>query len=233
MSIDQFHITLTPYHISWMIKIILSTLIGSIIGFEREKLKRPAGLRTHILVSIGSTLVTIANTQLVYDLSVTGMANVNPARYGAAVISGIGFLGAGTIIKSNGHIKGLTTAASIWGTACIGIVIGHGYYYMGIFSAITFLVVLEIFMRFEYLFHINNPHLYMDICIQNSEGVIGRIGHELNAMNIDIINISITHGDDNKNHILVHIQYNKRYNEQDILDKISKIDGVDMINKQI
>ncbi len=231
MSTDWFNIPIPPEYIGWIIKIIIATCLGALIGFERERLKRPAGLRTHILVTIGATLVTLANTQLALDMQ--GIATVNPARYGAAVISGIGFLGAGTIIKANGNIKGLTTAASIWGTACIGIVIGHGYYAMGIFSTVTVVIVLESFIRLEALFHRKNPQLYMDICIQNDEGVIGRIGDQLNAIRANIVTMSINSQKDGLNHLIIHIRHANNYTENQILELMSRISGVQSVKKTL
>ncbi len=231
MSTDWFNIPIPPEFINWIVKILISTCLGALIGFERERLKRPAGLRTHILVTIGATLVTLANTQLAMDFQ--GITTVNPARYGASVISGIGFLGAGTIIKSNGNIKGLTTAASIWGTACIGIVIGHGYYGMAIFSAIAIVIVLESFIRLESLFHSHIRHFHMDIYIEKQEGIISKIGDKLAEMNADIITMSINSQNDKLNHLATHIRHTNSHNEYEIFENISKISGVKTIKKTL
>lgn len=116
---------------STLIKLILAMSIGGIIGFERQSSKRPAGLKTHILVTLGSTLVMI--------LSKEGFEGGDPARLAAQVVSGVGFLGAGTILVRGKSIYGLTTAASLWICACIGLAIGIGFYMEAV---ITLLVVL-------------------------------------------------------------------------------------------
>src|SRR5690606_893530 len=109
-------------------------LLGGLIGIEREIGNRPAGFRTHTLVCIGSSLVMLTSEFLIgayADISIP-----DPARLGAQVISGIGFLGAGTIIKDGSRVRGLTTAASLWVVACIGIAIGAGFYWGAIVAAV-------------------------------------------------------------------------------------------------
>ena len=109
---------------SILLRLLMAVLCGGIIGFERGRAGRPAGLRTHILVCLGSTLAILTN-QYVYETYQIS----DPTRLGAQVISGIGFLGAGTIIVTGRHqVKGLTTAAGLWATACMGLAIGIGFY---------------------------------------------------------------------------------------------------------
>lgn len=115
-----------------IIKLILAVILGLLIGFEREKSHKPAGLRTHILVALGSTLITIVSISFVAD----------PARITAAIITGIGFLGAGTIIAAGRNVIGLTTAASLWVMAAIGIAVGVGDFVLAIISALIVLFVL-------------------------------------------------------------------------------------------
>ena len=107
-----------------ILRLVLSVLLGGIIGFERGRAGRPAGLRTHILVCLGSTMAIMTN-QYIFQVYGTG----DPSRMASQVISGIGFLGAGTIIVTGRHqVKGLTTAAGLWATACMGLAIGIGFY---------------------------------------------------------------------------------------------------------
>ena len=111
--------------ISIIFRLLLATLFSGIIGFERGTKKRPAGFRTHILVCIGATMVMITSQYMIDILKV----QTDPTRLGAQVISGIGFLGAGTIIViGRNQVKGLTTAAGLWTCACIGLAIAVGFY---------------------------------------------------------------------------------------------------------
>ncbi len=120
-----------------IIRILLAAVLGSIIGLERGRKHRPAGVRTHTLVCVASALVMVTNEQLMLAHG-TG----DPVRMGAQVISGIGFLGAGTILTDRqNRIKGLTTAAGLWASACIGLAVGGGFYIGGIVAAILILVI--------------------------------------------------------------------------------------------
>lgn len=113
-----------------IIKLLLAVIVGGLTGYERERSNQFAGFRTHILVSIGSCITSIIGLELFNVYS--NVSAMDPARLPAQVLSGIGFLGAGAILKNSNGIRGLTTAAGIWTTACIGIAIGYGQYVLGI-----------------------------------------------------------------------------------------------------
>lgn len=106
-------------------KLGLAVLLSGIIGFEREHSHRPAGFRTHILVAVGSTLIMLTSVYIAKKYE--GQMNVDITRMSGQVVSGIGFLGAGTILREGFSVKGLTTAASLWAVSCIGIAIGAGF----------------------------------------------------------------------------------------------------------
>ena len=113
----------TEYVATTLLRLLVAALCGGLIGIERGRRNRPAGLRTHMLVCIGSALVMLTNQQIAAD------GGGDPTRLAAQVISGVGFLGAGTIlIDSQNKVRGLTTAAGLWVCACIGIAVGAGYY---------------------------------------------------------------------------------------------------------
>lgn len=124
-----------------VIRIALTLLLSGIIGLERERHSKPAGLRTHILVCIGANLIMLTSL-----LMAQKYGDISPSRMAAQVVSGIGFLGAGTIIVSRGLVKGLTTAASLWAVAGIGLAVGAGFYQGAVittFSIISTLLVFE------------------------------------------------------------------------------------------
>ena len=117
-----------------VIRLLLAFALGAVIGFERERVDKPAGLRTHILVSLGSCLFTI--------LSLTAFPGSDPARVAAYVVAGIGFIGAGTILQTRERIVGITTAASLWVAASIGMAAGAGFYILAIITtAIAYLTL--------------------------------------------------------------------------------------------
>ena len=123
--IDLGSLILSPMDI--LMRLLCAMIVGTVIGLEREYTHRPAGLRTHILVSLGACAVMITG-QLIFCQYRPFGSTADPARLAAQVISGVGFLGAGTIMREGVNVKGLTTAASLWAVACLGIAAGGGYY---------------------------------------------------------------------------------------------------------
>lgn len=138
------------YILENILRIALAMLIGGIIGWEREANNRPAGLRTHMLVSIGASVIMIMGQMSLYKY--THIATLDPTRLGAQVISGIGFLGAGCIMREGLSVKGLTTAASLWAVACLGLAAGGGFYDVAIAGTIAILITLTLFEYLEGLF---------------------------------------------------------------------------------
>ena len=118
-----------------ILKLIISIVLGAIVGIEREWTHKPAGLRTHMLVSLGACLFTVIS---VYYFQ------ADPARVAAGIVTGIGFIGAGSIIALRGHVQGITTAASLWAVAGIGLAIGAGAYLLGIIAAVLVFIILQI-----------------------------------------------------------------------------------------
>lgn len=128
-----------------LLRLVLAVLLGGIIGYERGRSGRPAGLRTHILVCLGATLAIMTN-QYIYETY--GVSD--PTRMAAQVISGIGFLGAGTIIVTGRHqVKGLTTAAGLWATACMGLAIGIGFYKAAVAACILIAFATVVLHRLD------------------------------------------------------------------------------------
>ena len=128
-----------------VLRLLLAILLGGAIGLERESRGRPAGLRTHILVCLGATIIMIASTrmgELTQALSPASRIQVDPGRIAAGIVTGIGFLGAGAIIRIGDLVRGLTTAGCIWFVAALGITIGQGLYALAIVSTVLALTVL-------------------------------------------------------------------------------------------
>ena len=140
-------------------RLFLAVLFGGIVGYEREKNNRPAGFRTHILVCFGAAIVSMVQDQLRLDIldlarnesiAVASVIKTDLGRLGAQVISGIGFLGAGSIMKEKGEtIGGMTTAAGIWATGCVGLGIGWGFYNIAVAAIIFMLLIMVSFKKFE------------------------------------------------------------------------------------
>lgn len=135
----------------------MAIVIGGAIGYERKFNNRPAGFRTHILVCVGATIVSMIQVtsmnemiqQMNINRELVAVFKGDVGRMGAQVISGVGFLGAGTIIHERGSVKGLTTAASLWVVACIGLAVGWGYYYLSLLAALSVVITLVSLKKFE------------------------------------------------------------------------------------
>mgnify|MGYP001018320934 CR=1 FL=1 len=155
-------------------RLLLSGVLGGLIGIEREANNRPAGFRTHVLVAIGSALVMLISMYGFLGLGTNGEGG-EPARLASQVVSGIGFLGAGTILKQGNSITGLTTAASLWVVGCIGLAIGNGYYLGGIITAGIVLFTL----------------CTLIVIAKERVGLIGEIGTFLGEHNILLKSINI------------------------------------------
>lgn len=137
--------------ISSVFKLLLSLVLGSIVGFERKRKGQSAGLRTFALISMGATLAMLLSVYVPQEYM--GLKNGDPGRIAAQVISGIGFLGAGAIIQMKGSVKGLTTAAGIWMVATLGLAVGVGMYLVSIIATALILFILVQLERIEH--HIN------------------------------------------------------------------------------
>lgn len=126
------------------LRLACAMLVGLVIGTEREYTHRPAGMRTHILVALGACVVSITGEIIFHHYHLLG-STADPARLSAQVITGVGFLGAGTIMREGATVKGLTTAASLWAVACLGIAAGFGYYALAVFGMVFILITLTVF----------------------------------------------------------------------------------------
>jgi putative Mg2+ transporter-C (MgtC) family protein len=128
---------LTPWtELDLVLRLLMAALIGGLIGYERERAEKPAGFRTLLLVCVGATLFTVVSA---YGFGATS----DPARVAAGIVVGIGFLGAGTILREEGMVVGLTTAATIWAVAAIGLALGVGLYLLAAVSAAMVLIALR------------------------------------------------------------------------------------------
>jgi putative Mg2+ transporter-C (MgtC) family protein len=180
----EFFLILVP-------RLLLACVLGGIVGYERENMHRPAGFRTHILVCVGAALVMITSDYIFKQYK--GIAAIDPTRLGAQVISGIGFLGAGTIIREGFNVKGLTTAASLWAVSCVGIAAGIGFYQGAIVATIIIYITLITLKRLETYFLMKNKFRTLYIQSENIKGQVGIISsvfekNEAIVRNIQFVN---------------------------------------------
>jgi putative Mg2+ transporter-C (MgtC) family protein len=220
---------LTTYDI--FIRLFVALILGGLIGIEREGIRRPAGLRTHILVCVSSALVMLSGIYL--SDAFVNRASVDPARLGAQVISGIGFLGAGTILKGSSGVKGLTTAASLWSVAGIGIACGIGFYWGAIICTALILFALMVFANIEKFVKTRARALYIEISCENELDSLDKIVNALNDMKIKIKNLETTILNNKSTLELRFLAILPRAcKPQEIINTISNIAGINSIKME-
>lgn len=211
-------------------KLTLACVLGGVIGLERESLNRPAGLRTYTLVCVGSALAMLVSLDMYYSYGQT--VNADPGRIAAQVISGIGFLGAGTIMREGATVRGLTTAAGLWTVACIGLAVGAGLYVPAIATTVLILFVLIYFIKIEDIFSGTREYKGLVLVVEDRPGAVGVIGSHLGELNVLIKDIQLTRldaGDDLEIELLVELPTGMTINQ--VVDELSKTDGLRKIDR--
>ena len=211
-------------YLSIILRIVCAVIIGGAIGIERSIKNRPAGLRTYMLVCVGSCLIMLTN-QYIYQITGTG----DPMRLGAQVVSGIGFLGAGTIIVTkHNQIKGLTTAAGLWSAAGVGLTLGIGFYEAAITAAVVIFIILTVLHLFEA--QINRKTKMLEIYIEVRDDLpLRNLITGLRSLNVDIEDIkfeqdaSVSEG---VRAFIITLTLGHRRDHLRLLESIREIDGI-------
>jgi len=172
-----------------VIRLLLAAILGGIIGLEREALNKSAGFRTHTLVSVGSSLIMIVSISIFLQFS--DRVNIDPARIAAQVVSGIGFLGAGTIMRSGANVRGLTTAATLWVVAGIGLAVGSGAYLAAFATTIIVYISLVYLSKLENVVSRKKRLQYLNVQMDDRPGQIGLVCSTLGDFDINVKNIQL------------------------------------------
>ncbi|NLM76814.1 MAG: MgtC/SapB family protein [Ruminococcaceae bacterium] len=218
--------------LSMLARLLVAALLGGVVGLEREIKKRAAGLRTHLLVSLGSALVMVTAEFML--IRYQGAVNIDPTRLGAQVISGIGFLGAGTIIKQGASIKGLTTAASLWAVACVGLAVGAGHYGAALFAVAVIygaLVLLEKFEERRTGPTRINPEF--TIKLANRPGKLGEVASAIGETGANITNIEVESDDENYTVVKLRLHLPKGVTREQVYILLKSIDQLLLIDDSI
>lgn len=215
-AMDLSALALTPLEIA--LRMLCAMLIGVVIGTEREFTHRPAGMRTHMLVALGACAVMMTSQALFIQYRPYG-ATPDPARLSAQVITGVGFLGAGTIMKEGPSIKGLTTAASVWAVACLGVAAGGGYYAIALIGTVCILVTLVIFewLQRKLMTDRYDSHLFSVTCCHVGE-TLNRINELSLRLNVRIAGIQIEEHSPTKFEIQFTADFSGRHAEAHLRD---------------
>lgn len=205
-----------------IIKLILAAVVGGFTGYEREKSNQFAGFRTHILVSVGACITSVIALELFNKYN--GISTMDPARLPAQVLSGIGFLGAGAILKNSNGIRGLTTAAGIWATACIGIAIGYGQYVLGITAWLLVMATLYIFKNIDKVIS-KRSQAILKATITNLD-ITSTVFNTIKASEIGIKNFQIVSRSNDTWELVFLIEYDKRIILEELINELKKINYV-------
>lgn len=211
-------------YISVAVRIVMAVIFGGIIGIERGMKNRPAGLRTYMLVCVGSCLIMLTN-QYLFQVSNTG----DPMRLGAQVVSGIGFLGGGTIIVTkHNQIKGLTTAAGLWTCAGVGLALGVGFYEAAIVAGFSVFTILTLLQRWDNRLHRRTR--IMELYIEFVDNLsIGDLIRELRALDVEVSGVQLESSgiqEEGTRALIATLKSKKRGEHQILMADIQKIQGV-------
>ncbi len=207
-----------------VLRILIAIVLGGIIGMERGLNNHSAGMRTYMLVCVGACLIMMTD-QYIY----TSLGSGDPTRMGAQVVSGIGFLGAGTImVTRHNQIRGLTTAAGLWAAAGIGLALGVGFYEAAVLGTLAIFVILTLLHRWDESMLKNAKVLtvYMELSLEQP---LSNFLHQLRKMDISFSDIQMEQGqtiDEDVRAFLITLKRKQRIKHSVLLSKIRKLDGV-------
>ena len=215
--------------IELVLRLLLASLLGGMIGLEREIHGRPAGFRTHLLVSLGSCLFCITSIEfyrIFGNFSGIGAIGVDPGRIAAQVVTGIGFLGAGAIIRDKASVRGLTTAACLWVAAALGIACGIGLFYLAICVTVVALVNLLLLKQVEKRLR-KDTYLLVKVWGNDSDDFISRVYDALASCGIDHMEAKFEKDvEQRRMFIEVQVKRARRKSAADILACLSMLDGI-------
>ena len=221
---------------STVVRLFLAMLVGGLVGFEREKKRRPAGFRTYMLVAIGAALTVILSQYLNFMLNgdwaktaeLVGI-KTDVSRFGAQVINGVGFLGAGTIIVTGRQeVKGLTTAAGLWASACMGLAIGAGFYECVIIGYLLIVLCMNLLPLIEDAVLANSRNLNIYVEMDNIES-LGAIASKMKAQGFRLFDTEINkeqHEHMSQINAVVSVHLPKKQPHAEILAMLSTVNGI-------
>ena len=210
------------------LRVLVAVIIGGILGLERGMKNRPAGLRTYMLVCVGACVVMVTN-QYIFQVFGAG----DPVRMGAQVVSGIGFLGAGTIIVTRrNQIKGLTTAAGLWAAAAVGLALGIGFYEAAIAGTVAVFAVITLLQKIDNKLHRRSRQL--EAYIELSSISLGDFLRLMRESDIEVSDVQRESGEeetDNVRGYIATLKGKKRQNHTELMEKVLAIPGVEFVEE--
>ncbi len=211
----------------WIIvfRLVLSAILSGIVGFEREFHGRAAGFRTHILLCVGSTLIMLTSIHI-FDVY-SSRVPIDPARLAAGVVTGIGFMGAGTIMRYKASVRGLTTATSLWVVSGLGLAVGSGLYFGAIVTTLIAVIALMFFSRLEHVMIRKN--WYKTIVIETKDGLeqLKKIREALSEYGSEINDLEADRSKDGTHMILKFgLKLTTNLHNAQLIEAIARLEGV-------
>ena len=222
------------------LRLLLAVVFGGIVGYTREKDNKPAGFRTHILVCFGAAVISMVQDQLrinilelaSMNLKLSGVIKTDLGRLGAQVVSGIGFLGAGSIMKEKGEtVGGMTTAAGIWATGCAGLGIGWGFYNLAIPAIVFMLVIIVIFKKFEPKIVKKTKLLKFEVKFLEDKNYSKRLLATYEVFNQKLIKITQIDKNQAENTAIFTVNMDEKIDISDVIVSISAIKAVEVVKE--
>ncbi|ASS69473.1 MULTISPECIES: MgtC/SapB family protein [unclassified Paenibacillus] len=230
----------SPWYISeWemMLRLLMAVLLGGLVGFEREQSNHAAGLRTNILVCLGSCLLMLLSAYGFSAFINETNVRLDPARLAAQVITGIGFLGAGTILFTGKSITGLTTAATLWVVSAIGLAVGAGFLFPAVAVTVIVLIVLIVLNKVERKFSNGKKEHHLQILADETNALLQAISALLQQQGIVMRKMSLQeHGDREMEGprvmLLLYVNFPRSCNMIKLLEEIKSLDGVHAVSAE-
>jgi putative Mg2+ transporter-C (MgtC) family protein len=210
-----------PNAFDLMVRLFVALLLGAIVGLERERQERAAGLRTVTMVSLGSCLFTIVGA--------FGFDHTDPSRVAAQIVTGIGFLGAGTIFLRKDLVRGLTTAATIWATAAIGMAAGTAQYFEAVFTTLLVLAVLMVLKPIERRFFKRPAEANVSLVVPRSDDELERVRAALGSIGAFLLSLRIHELPQNEDRLEMDVAMPAQRRTSDLLRQLRSLDGVHQI----
>ena len=215
-------------YLAVILRILAAVIVGGILGLERGMKHRPAGLRTYMLVCVGACVIMLTN-QYAFQMFDTG----DPVRMGAQVVSGIGFLGAGTIIVTRrNQIKGLTTAAGLWSAAGVGLALGIGFYEVAIVGSVAVFAVITLLQKMDNKLHRRSRQL--EAYIELKDISLGDFLRTMREADIDVSDVQREYGEEDSDGVRAYIATLKgktRQSHTELMEKVLAINGVEFVEE--
>lgn len=213
--------TLTTPVLDVLLRLGLALLLGGVVGFERERDSQPAGLRTHMILVLGACLAAIISEEM------GARFGSDPTRLAAQVISGIGFLGAGAILRFGFNIKGLTTATTLWTMAIVGLAVGFGYYLLGALTTVFMIIILTIMNVIEKKFVRINLIRNIVVDVDYQDGIIRTVRKAISNIAEKVVSFSVRKSvRSSRLRLTIVAQFRRSESVEDLVELLSKIEGL-------